>query len=89
MQQFRWHTGIRRPAAHRSKAAPAVTQGRTLEGVQGVFGYDWQGRIANFGATGHVDIGKLPTADVTGITEYGTGAYFMDGPMKVYFWGSA
>lgn len=57
--------------------------------VQGIFGYDWQGRIADFGATGHVDIGLLPDADVANITEYGTGAYFLDGPMKVYFWACA
>jgi hypothetical protein len=57
--------------------------------VQGIFGYDWQGRIADFGATGHVDIGRLPDTNVANVTEYGTGAYFEDGPMKVYFWASA
>lgn len=56
--------------------------------VQGIFGYDWQGRIAEFGATGHVDIGKLRDANVANITDIGTGAYFTDGPMKVYFWAT-
>jgi hypothetical protein len=57
--------------------------------AQGIFGYDWQGRIADFGATGHVDIGKLPDSNVANITEIGTGAYFEDGAMKVFFWKSA
>lgn len=71
------------------KKADKEWLGAVTPPVQGVFGYDWQGRIADFGASGHVDIGKLPTADVTGIAEYGTGAYFLDGPMKVFFWASA
>lgn len=71
------------------KKADKEWRGAVKPPVQGVFGYDWQGRIADFGASGHVDIGRLPSADVTGITEYGTGAYFLDGPMKVYFWASA
>ena len=57
--------------------------------AQGLFGYDWQGRIADFGATGHVDIGRLPTADVRQITDIGTGAYFNEGAMKVFFWAAA
>lgn len=71
------------------KKADKEWRGAVKPPVQGIFGYDWQGRIADFGATGHVDIGKLPSTDVTAIAEYGTGAYFRDGPMKVYFWGSA
>lgn len=56
--------------------------------VQGIFGYDWQGRIAEFGATGHVDVERMPDANVANVTEIGTGAYFVDGPMKVFFWAS-
>jgi hypothetical protein len=64
---------------------------RWLGGVklpaQGLFGYDWQGRIADFGATGHVDIGKV-TDSGSGplVSEFGTGAYLEAGAMIVYFW---
>lgn len=57
--------------------------------AQGIFGYDWQGRFADFGAGGHVDIGKLPSKDVRQITQVGTAQYFKEGPMKVFFWASA
>jgi hypothetical protein len=57
--------------------------------IQGIFGYDWEGAIRVFGATGHVDIGRMRDANVANISDVGTGAYFMDGPMKVYFWASA
>jgi hypothetical protein len=57
--------------------------------IQGIFGYDWQGAIALFGATGHVDIGRMPDANVANIIDIGTGAYFIDGPMKVYFWAAS
>ncbi len=56
--------------------------------IQGVFGYDWQGAIKLFGATGHVDIGHMPDANVANIIDIGTGAYFIDGPMKVFFWAA-
>jgi len=56
--------------------------------AQGMFGYDWQGRVAEFGATGHVDIGRLPDSNPANITDIGTGAYFLDGPMKVFFWAA-
>lgn len=71
-----------------NKKADKEWPGSVTLPAQGVFGYDWQGRMADFGATGHVDIGKLSSADAAGLSEYGTGAYFLDGPMKVYFWGS-
>jgi hypothetical protein len=70
------------------KAADKEWLGAVTPPVQGIFGYDWQGRIADFGATGHVDIGRMPDADVKNITEIGTGAYFKDGAMKVFFWAS-
>ena len=55
--------------------------------TQGIFGYDWQGRTADFGASGHVDIGKLSeSGGQQYITEFGTGQYFLPGPMIVYFW---
>ena len=47
------------------------------------FGYDWQGRFADFGAGGHVDIGKLPSTDIRHITQVGTDHYFRECPMKV------
>jgi hypothetical protein len=56
--------------------------------IKGIFCYDWQGPVAEFGATGHVDIGHMKDADVDGITDIGTGAYFNDGPMRVYFWAT-
>jgi hypothetical protein len=70
------------------KAADKEWLGAVTPPVQGIFGYDWQGRIADFGATGHVDIGRMPDADVKNITDIGTGAYFKDGAMKVFFWAS-
>lgn len=70
------------------KKADKEWLGTVTPPVQGVFGYDWQGRIADFGATGHVDIGKLPNSDVANVTEIGTGAFFKDGPMKVFFWAA-
>lgn len=58
--------------------------------TQGMLGYDWQGRIADFGATGHVDIGRLYEANGEPfIADYGTAAYFEPGPMLVYFWECA
>ena len=55
--------------------------------TQGIFGYDWQGRTADFGASGHVDIGKLTeSGGQPFISEYGTNQYFLLGPMIVYFW---
>jgi hypothetical protein len=54
--------------------------------IKGIFGYDWQGPLAEFGATGHVDIGRMQDADVDHISDIGTGAYFNDGLMRVYFW---
>lgn len=54
--------------------------------IKGIFGYDWQGPLAEFGATGHVDIGRMDDADVDHISDIGTGAYFNDGLMRVYFW---
>lgn len=55
--------------------------------TQGMFGYDWQGRIADFGATGHVDIGRLfDSGGEVMIADFGTAAYFESGPMLVYFW---
>jgi hypothetical protein len=71
-----------------AKVGPKEWTGAVKPPVQGIFGYDWQGRIADFGATGHVDIGRLPSADVRQVTDIGTGAYFIDGPMKVFFWAS-
>jgi hypothetical protein len=71
------------------KSADKEWLGTVTPPVQGIFGYDWQGRIADFGATGHVDIGRLPDGEVKNITEIGTGAYFKDGPMKVFFWAAA
>jgi len=56
--------------------------------IKGIFCYDWQGPIAEFGATGHVDIGRMKDADVDAISDIGTGAYFNDGPMRVYFWAT-
>ena len=70
------------------KRADKEWLGAVTPPVQGIFGYDWQGRIADFGATGHVDIGRLPDSKVSSITDIGTGAYFTDGPMKVYFWAA-
>lgn len=72
-----------------SKAPDKEWLGTVTPPVEGILGYDWEGRIADFGATGHVDIGKLPDADVANVTEIGTGAYFVDGPMRVYLWKSA
>lgn len=72
-----------------NKSADKEWLGAVTPPLQGIFGYDWQGRIADFGATGHVDIGHMPDADVKNITEIGTGAYFNDGPMKVFFWAAA
>jgi hypothetical protein len=69
-----------------SKPAEKEWLGTVKPPIQGIFGYDWQGKIAEFGATGHVDIGRLPDADVDNITDIGTGAHFNDGPMRVYFW---
>lgn len=57
--------------------------------IKGIFGYDWQGAIRVFGATGHVDIGRMPDANVANIIDIGTGAYFIDGPMKVFFWAAS
>jgi hypothetical protein len=54
--------------------------------IKGIFCYDWQGPLAEFGATGHVDLGRMQNADVDAITDFGTGTYFNDGPMKVFFW---
>jgi len=71
-----------------SKRSEKEWLGTVTPPVQGIFGYDWQGRIAEFGATGHVDIGKLKDTNVANISDIGTGAYFNDGPMKVYFWGT-
>jgi hypothetical protein len=60
--------------------------GKLKETAQGILGYDWQGRIADFGATGHVDIGQIAGGDVGQIGQIGTGAYFATGAMKVFFW---
>jgi Type VI secretion system (T6SS), amidase effector protein 4 len=57
--------------------------------AQGIFGYDWQGRTADFGASGHVDIGKLTDPKNVSIGEIGTGQYFIQGAMIVYFWECA
>ncbi len=54
--------------------------------AHGLFGYDWQGRIADFGAGGHVDIGRLTDASTMGMTDVGTGSYFNPGAMIVYLW---
>ncbi len=54
--------------------------------AQGLLGYDWQGRIADFGAGGHVDIGRISQTNILGINEIGTGAYFKEGPMIVHLW---
>jgi hypothetical protein len=72
-----------------SKSADKEWLGAVTPPIQGIFGYDWEGRIADFGATGHVDIGRMPDDDVDNITEIGTGAYFEDGPMRVYFWAAS
>jgi hypothetical protein len=72
------------------KAADKQWLGGVTLPTQGMFGYDWEGRIADFGATGHVDIGKL--SEVGGkvhISDIGTGHYFKACPMKVYFWECA
>lgn len=57
--------------------------------VQGLFGYDWQGRFADFGAGGHVDIGKLINSASMTMVDIGTGAYYNTGAMIVYFWECA
>jgi Type VI secretion system (T6SS), amidase effector protein 4 len=57
--------------------------------VSGIVGYDWQGRTADFGASGHVDIGKLTSSTDASITEVGTGSYFNPGAMIVFFWECA
>ncbi len=57
--------------------------------VHGIFGYDWQGRMADFGASGHVDIGKLINPENVSVTEVGTGSYFKSGAMIVFFWECA
>lgn len=57
--------------------------------VQGLFGYDWQGRYADFGAGGHVDIGTLVDSATLAMVDIGTGSYFNTGPMIVYFWACA
>lgn len=55
--------------------------------TQGMFAYDWQGRIADFGATGHVDIGKLTGSSTSPyISEVGTKSYFIEGAMIVHMW---
>lgn len=60
--------------------------GKATFPTQGIIGYDWQGKYADFGASGHVDIGRLPSSKVDDVAEIGTGAYFNDGRMKVYLW---
>jgi hypothetical protein len=72
-----------------AKRSDREWRGAVRPPVKGIFGYDWQGRVADFGATGHVDIGRLPDSDVSHITDIGTGAYFKDGPMKVFFWAAS
>jgi len=71
-----------------SKRTAKEWLGTATPPIQGIFGYDWQGRIELFGASGHVDIGHMPDANVANIIDIGTGAYFMDGPMKVFFWAA-
>jgi Type VI secretion system (T6SS), amidase effector protein 4 len=69
-----------------NKAAGKQLLGTVTPPTQGIFGYDWQGRTADFGASGHVDIGKLTNPDNLSISEIGTGQYFIGGAMIVYFW---
>jgi hypothetical protein len=71
-----------------NKAAGKQWLGTIKAPTQGIFGYDWQGRIADFGAGGHVDIGRLVDSGGLKITDIGTGSYFNQGPMIVYFWES-
>lgn len=66
-----------------------VLTGKVTFPTQGIIGYDWEGRIEVFGATGHVDIGKMPSAKVADVTEIGTGSYYIDGAMKVFLWAAA
>jgi Type VI secretion system (T6SS), amidase effector protein 4 len=72
-----------------NKAAGKQWLGAVTPPTQGIFGYDWQGRTADFGASGHVDIGKLTDPANVSISEFGTGQYFIGGPMIVYFWACA
>ena len=71
-----------------SKSTEQEWLGTVTPPIKGIFCYDWQGPTAEFGATGHVDIGRMADADVDGITDIGTGAYFNDGPMRVFFWAA-
>ena len=71
--------GNKKPGANLLEAVKVPTQG--------IIGYDWQGRTADFGASGHIDIGKM--IDIGGqvhISLTGTGQYFISGPMLVYMW---
>jgi hypothetical protein len=72
-----------------NKAVGKQWLGGVTPPTQGIVGYDWQGRTADFGASGHVDIGKLTDAKSAAITDIGTGSYFRTGPMIVYFWACA
>ncbi len=55
--------------------------------TQGLIGYDWQGRFADFGASGHVDIGKITGSGASlSISEFGTNSYFKEGAMIVFMW---
>jgi hypothetical protein len=68
---------------------PATKQwlGNVKLPTQGILGYDWQGRTQDFGASGHVDLGKLDDASGSPfVTEFGTGHYLLPGPMIVYLW---
>lgn len=69
-----------------NKSAAKRWLGAVTPPVQGLFGYDWQGRFADFGAGGHVDIGKLIDPAGMSMVDVGTGSYFNTGAMIVYFW---
>lgn len=51
---------------------------------QGIILFEWQGRIADFGATGHVDLAEISRG--TPVCE--GHCYFVAGPMKAYFWST-
>jgi hypothetical protein len=55
----------------------------TMNG-QGIVLFDWQGPIAEFGATGHVDLAEISR----GIPTCEGHCYFISGPMKAYFWST-
>lgn len=51
---------------------------------QGIVLFEWQGSIADFGATGHVDLAEISR----GIPTCEGHCYFISGPMKAYFWST-